>query len=305
MQKIVPCLWMAQEVDEAVQFYRDTFGDAKVLFRSTYPTQGLPEFQKPMAGQPLVVHFSVSGFEFMALNGGSTQFKPTPSLSFMVNFDPSRDERAREHLDQVWARLHEGGTALMPLQAYDFSPYYGWVQDKYGFNWQLILTNPEGEPRPFILPALMFGGSAQNRANEAIDFYTSVFADSRRGNTYPYGQAVGPALAHSVMFADFVLEGQWFVANDSGVEQDFTFTEAVSLLVNCADQAEIDRLWEAMSARPDSEQCGWLKDKFGVSWQICPANLDQHMTGPDGSPRLEVYQAMLGMKKLVIDDLGV
>jgi len=190
----------------------------------------------------------------------------------------------------------DGGKALMPLQKYDFSEHYGWVQDRYGYSWQLILTDPNGDDRPCMIPALMFGGQAQNKAAEAIDFYTSVFRDAKKGESYPYGKATGPATAEALMFADFVIENQWFVANDSGVEQDFTFIEAVSYSIYCKDQTEIDYYWEKLSAHSEDEQCGWVKDKFGVSWQVVPANMAELLEKPGA------FKTMMSQKKIVIKE---
>lgn len=181
----------------------------------------------------------------------------------------------------------------MPLGEYPFSQRYGWVSDRYGVSWQFILTNPEGEPRPFIIPSLMFGNRAQNRAKEAIDFYTSVFG-GRVGDLAPYPEQTGPATAGSLMFGEFELSGQWFAAMDSGVEQDFTFDPGVSLMLECADQAELDRYWEQLSVDPEAEVCGWCVDKFGLSWQVVPVNLGELMTRPNA------YAKLMGMGKIEI-----
>lgn len=184
----------------------------------------------------------------------------------------------------------------MELDEYPFSKRYGWLKDKYGLTWQLMLTDPAGEPRPFIIPSLMFSQEQTNHAEEAIDYYVSVFQDARRGIEARYQQDTGPAKAGSLMFADFTLENQWFAAMDSGVEQTSTFNEAVSLAVFCEDQAEIDYLWEKLSTDPKFEQCGWCKDKFGVSWQIVPKNIEELMKKPNA------FANMMDMKKLVIAD---
>lgn len=297
-QKITPNLWFAGNAKEAVDFYVSVFPDSKITGGSNYPNsaeEGLADFQKDLAGKVLTVEFNLAGYNFTAINADAT-FKPSSANSFMVNFDPSHDDKAREHLDEIWEKLIDGGKALMPLDKYDFSQHYGWVQDKYGFSWQLILTDPDGEDRPYIIPSFMFGDGVQNRASEAIDFYTSVFKDAKRGNSYPYGQPTGPATAEALMFADFTLENQWFAANDSAVDQDFTFNEAVSFLVACKDQEEIDYYWEKLSSTPESEQCGWCKDKFGVSWQIDPVNMEELMQKPDA------FAKMMEMKKIVIAD---
>lgn len=271
-QKITPNLWFDGNAKEAVDFYVSVIPDSKVSSTTYYPKtkeEGLADFQLELAGKPLTVEFELGGMNFTAINAGP-EFKFTPAISFMLNFDPSKDEQAETHLNELWEKLIDGGEALMPIDAYPFSKRYGWVKDKYGLTWQLILTNPEGEPRPFITPSLMFIGDNNNRAEEAINFYTSVFKDAEVGNLSRYGQETGPAKADSLMYGDFTLAGQWFAAMDSGVEHDFNFNEAISLSVSCKDQTEIDYFWEKLSAVPESEQCGWCKDKYGVSWQIVP-----------------------------------
>lgn len=293
MQKIVPNLWFDHAAVEAVDFYLSAFPSARKLGTQHYPMEGLLDFQEEFAGKELTVEFEIAGFRFVAINAGS-EFTPTPSLSFLLNFDPSRDPDAQEHLDDLWDALGDGGTALMPLDSYDFSPHYGWMQDRYGVSWQLMLTNPEGEPRPFITPDLLFGGAAQNRAAEAAAFYVDTFPGSRVGGDIRYPAQAGPAVPGSVMFTDIEVFGQWFALMDAAVKQDFTFTPAVSLMVLCEDQAEIDRYWEALSAVPEAEQCGWCTDKFGVSWQVVPAHLATLMLTPAS------FTKMLHMRKIDI-----
>lgn len=296
-QKITPNLWFDGAKD-AVDFYLDAFGNGQVVNTIYYPNsaeEGLADFQLDLAGKELAIDFELGGQRFTAINAGP-EFTFNPSVSFMVNFDPSIDDQAREHLDALWGKLMDGGKVLMELGEYPYSKRYGWVQDRYGLTWQLILTDPDGEPRPFIIPSLMFSGENTNRAEEAANFYISVFENSRVGEVARYQEDTGPAKAGSVMFADLMLENQWFAVMDSGVEQNFTFNEAVSFAVECKDQEEIDRLWGLLSAVPESEQCGWCKDKYGVSWQIVPANMAELMEKPGA------YVKMMEMKKLVIAD---
>src|SRR5690606_4687170 len=158
---------------------------------------------------------------------------------------------------------------------------YGWVQDKYGLSWQLILTDPKGEERPPIIPALLFVGDVCGKAEEATDFYLSVFKDTGRGTIARYASGMEPDREGTVMFADFRLQGQRFAAMDSARAHGYTFNEAVSLLVNCDTQEEIDYLWGKLSAVPEAEQCGWLKDPCGLSWQVSPAIVDEMMQDPD------------------------
>ena len=232
----------------------------------------------------------------MGISAG-TAFKINPSVSFMLNFDPSKDKDARTNLDALWAKLSNGGTPRMPLDTYPFSERYGWIEDKYGVNWQLILTKPEGDPRPFIMPSLMFTGDKTGQAGEAIDFYVSVFKNSRRGMTAMYPEGTAPEKAAKIMFADFMLEGQWFAAMDSGHMHAFGFNEAVSLLVRCKDQKEIDDYWSRLSAVPEAEQCGWLKDKFGLSWQISPVAMHEILQSGDEKKISLAIASFLKMKK--------
>ena len=293
---IVPHLWYDKEAREAADFYASIFPDSGITHVTTL--HGTP------SGDCDVVSFRLRGQPFMAISAGP-HFTFNPSVSFLVNYDPlqfapapSREEKARASLDAAWARLSEDGTVLMPIGEYPFSARYGWIQDRYGLSWQLILTDPEGEPRPPILPFLLFTGDNCGRAEEAIGLYLSVFRASRQGQLFRYGADQPPDPEGTVMFVDFMLENTWFAAMDSAHEQDFTFNEAVSFIVYCDDQNGIDRYWNALSAVPEAEQCGWLKDRFGVSWQIVPAEMERMMR--DGTPEQigRLTRAFLPMKKL-------
>lgn len=299
-QKITPNLWF-DGAKEAVDFYVSLFPDSKIISTVYYPKtaeEGLADFQKDFAGKELSIDFQLGGMKFTAINGGP-DFKFNSSISFMVNFDPSRDEKAHEKLDELWEKLAQGGKVLMPLDEYPYSKRYGWVQDKYGLTWQLILTDPEGDPRPFIIPSLMFSGDNVNKAEEAINYYVSLFKnageDAKVGLLAPYTEDTGPAKKGSLMFGDFTLAGQWFAAMDSGIEQDDTFNPAVSLMIACKDQEEIDYFWKELSTSPSDEQCGWCKDKYGLSWQIIPANMEELMKKPGAFAKLmEMHKIVIG-----------
>ncbi len=300
-QKIVPHLWFDQEAREAAEFYSSIFPDSAVLNITT--------LRDTPSGDCDVVTFELWGQKFMAISAGPI-FKFNPSLSFIVNFDPllfapsptpARD--AREKLDEVWEKLSAGGQVLMPLGEYPFSQRYGWIQDKYGLSWQLILSDPEGDPRPSMIPALLFVGDNCGKTEEAINFYLSVFQQARLGGLLRYGPGQEPDREGTVMFADFLLENTWLAAMDSAYEHAFAFNEAVSLMVYCDDQAELDHYWEKLSAVPEAEQCGWLKDKYGLSWQIVPVGMDELMSNGTEEQIARVTQAVLPMKKLDLPTL--
>ncbi|MFC5338622.1 VOC family protein [Leucobacter denitrificans] len=307
-QRIIPNIWCTGTAEETGEFYARAFSSAGFSasseVESRYPTEGLLDFQKPLAGKPLTVAVQIENTQLILVNAGP-EFSPNPSISFMLNFDPlmfdGDESLARERLTGLARELGVGGTDLMPLGEYPFSALYVWVQDRYGVSWQLMLTNPEGDPRPFVIPALMFDGPSQDRAAEAADYYVSVFASTpggtEIGNRSPYGQPTGKASAEALAFGEFRIGEQWFMAADNGSGQDHGFTSGVSLQVNCDDQAEIDRLWEALSAVPQAEQCGWLVDQFGVSWQVVPTNMGELME------REGAFEHLLAMKKIVIVDI--
>ena len=288
-QKIVPHLWFDKEAKEAADTYCSIFPNSRIT--------NLMTLHNTPSGDTDSVSFELLGYKFQAISAGPL-FRFNPSVSFMVNFDPSQDAEARNRIDEVWSKLMEGGRALMPLGEYGFSERYGWVQDKYGLSWQLIYTHPEGDERPLILPSLLFTEDVYGKAEEASDFYLSSFKKTKRGAIAHYPAGAEPDEEGATMFVDFELEGQWFAAMDSAREHGFGFNEAVSFIVYCEDQEEIDYYWRTLSAVPEVEQCGWLKDKYGLSWQIVPTALDRMMQDPDPAKSARVTEAFLKMKKL-------
>lgn len=294
-RKIVPHLWFDKEAKEAAAFYASVFPESGVDHITT--------IHDTPSGDADLVSFRVWGRKFQAINAGPL-FRFNPSISFMVNFDPlffgkgaAAQAEAGKKLDEAWEKLSRGGKALMPLGAYPFSERYGWIEDKYGLSWQLMLTRPEGDPRPAIIPSLMFTGSKCGKAKAAIDKYVQVFRNSERGAFAPYGKGQEPNREGTVMFADFKAENTWLAAMDAGTRNDFDFNEAVSLMVACDTQAEIDYYWEKLSAVPEAEQCGWLKDEFGVSWQITPARMDDMLANGSREQVAALTRAFLQMKK--------
>ncbi len=298
MQRIVPNLWFNKNAEEAADFYCRAFPRSRTLVTGRYPETGLADFQKDFAGLPVVVSVWIQGSELTLINSNDT-FRPNSAISLMANFAPLQYDgagKAVAAIDEAWAVLSDGGKVLMPLQSYPFSDKYGWVEDKYGVSWQLILTDPESEPASFLMPALMFAGRRQNQAKEAIDFYVASLPEAEVEEIYSYEEDEGPATTESIMYGAFTTMGQWIVAMDSGVEQDLSFNPGVSLEIRCNNQEQIDQVWDALTANPAAEQCGWLEDKFGVSWQVVPENIDELMEHPDA------FQHMMGMKKLIIED---
>ena len=260
-QVITPAIWCDGTADEAAQFYTDVFRDTSIAEQAP----------------GLAATVSIHGFKLSLINGGN-QYAPNPSISCILNFDPllfGGEEQARTYLDELYERLSTGGV-LMELGEYPFSPRYAWVRDRFGMTWQLMLTDPDGDPRPFVIPSFMFGGTNHANAEEATTAWIALFDNSRRGVLYRYEEG-GPLDAGTVMFTDFTLRDTWMAATDSGTFHDFTFTPGVSMIVSCRDQEEIDRYWAGLSAVPEAERCGWCVDRWGVSWQVVPHNIAELM----------------------------
>lgn len=288
VRPITPHLWFDTQAREAATFYTEAFPDSRI--------DDVTVIHDTPSGDCDVVSFTLWGQPFMAISAGPL-FKINPSVSFFVNFDEEREPQAREKLDILWEKLADGGQVLMERAEYPWSKRYGWVQDKYGVSWQLILVDAAGEPRPPIVPSLMFTGDVAGKAEEAGAFYRSVFEDSAEGQLHRYAEHGEYDMAGTVMFSDFRVGPTWFAAMDSAYPHGFAFNEGLSFIVTCRDQAELDRYWAALSAVPEAEQCGWCKDRYGLSWQIQPEVLAEAMTSDNEAVIDRVTQAFLPMKK--------
>lgn len=287
MQKIVPHLWYDKEAKEAASFYVNLFEDSKLLTVNV--------FENTPSGDAKLVSFELAGQQFKAISAGP-YFKFNPSISLMVACE------SVEEVNTKWKALSEGGTELMPLGEYPFNKHYGWVQDRYGLSWQLMLKD-NSQTAQKITPNLLFSGNSCGKTEEAIDFYTKIFADSEIEFISKYGPGEAATPKAKINYAAFKLEGMNFSAMDNGFDVDFNFNEAFSLIINCKDQDEIDYFWDRLSAVPEAEQCGWVKDKYGVSWQIVPDNIDEVMSNGSKDEIRKVQKELLKMKKIDIDTL--
>lgn len=287
MQKIVPHFWYDQEAAEAAEFYSSLFNHSSINSRV--------KIDDTPSGTAETVNFTLAGQSFMAISAGPL-FKFTPAISFQVFCDTV------EEADSLWQELSKGGNVLIPLGAYKFSDKYGWTEDRYGLSWQ-ILYLPNQLSAQKIVPTLLFSDGQCGKAKEAMMFYASVFVNAAVDGLHYYGEGDEQNQAGTVMYGLFDLEGLGFVAMDSGASHGYTFNEAISFIVNCDTQEEIDHYWEKLSSVPEAEQCGWLKDKYGVSWQIVPTIMKDLMATTDPDQLNRVTQAFLKMKKFDIAEL--
>ncbi|MEX2632853.1 MAG: VOC family protein [Balneolales bacterium] len=295
MQKIKPFLWFDNQAEEAVSFYTSIFKNSKVMATTRYEENGAEVSGQPN-GSVMTQSFQLEGQSFIALNGGPF-FKFNPSISFFVVCETENE------VDKLWEHLSQNGQVLMELGEYDWSKKYGWVSDRYGISWQLA-HGKLAEVGQVITPTLMFVNAQHGRAEEAINFYTSVFKNSAVGGIMRY-EAGGKDPEGTIAHAQFTLDGDVFMAMDSALDHDFTFNEAISFVIDCDTQSEVDTYWDKLTEGGDekAQQCGWLKDQFGVSWQVIPRVLGELLNDPDAAKVQKVTKVMLQMKKLDVAGL--
>ncbi len=290
-QVIVPCLWFDVQAQAACDFYMGVFGRGRVLASAHYP-ESIDNPSRMPRGSVLSVDFEVAGMRFTAINGGPL-FAINRCISFFV-FVESAPEA-----NKIFSKLADEGTVLMPIGAYAWSSRYGWVQDRFGVSWQVIVgARPAHET---IVPCLMFSGPQRGRAEEAMRDYMQLFGEGQVDllERYPAGGATEGMIEH----ARFTLAGQSMVVMDSHEPHELVFNEALSLMVMCEDQSQIDRFWSAMSEEGQAGPCGWLKDRYGLSWQIVPTSISRWMSSTDTAARDRAFAAMLKMGKLDIASL--
>jgi len=292
---IVPCLWFDDQGSQAADFYSSLFPESDIRSTTHYGKEGFEIHGRP-EGSVMTVSFRLAGQEFLALNGGP-QFKFTPATSFFVICGSAAE------VDALWVALSDGGEVLMELGGYGWSRRYGWLSDRYGLSWQVSLGDP-AEIGQRIVPMLLFTGAQCGRAEAAMARYADVFGGPgvERIARYGAGEATPEG---NVQHARFSLGGYRFMAMDSAAPHEFTFNEAVSFQVMCDSQAEIDHYWDGLGegGDPAARQCGWLKDAFGVSWQIVPRALSRLLRDADAVTSARVTNAFLKMKKFDIAEL--
>jgi predicted 3-demethylubiquinone-9 3-methyltransferase (glyoxalase superfamily) len=270
---IHPCIWYDGNAKVAAEFYCSVFPGAKITVDS-----------------PMVVNFELYGQKFMGLNGGP-MFKTNPSVSFLIICEED------DEIETLWKALSEDGMVMMPLDKYDWSERYGFVQDKFGLAWQ-IMKGKYSDVNQKITPTLLFVGNSYGKAEAAVKYYTEVVKPSSVDGILLYAENEGPA-AGSVKHSQFILDGKVFMAMDGYGEHKFAFNEGISFVVECKDQEEIDYFWNTLTSDGGQESmCGWLKDKFGVSWQIIPKNIGALIMDPVNGQK--AMQALMQMKKIDI-----
>ncbi len=289
-QKIVPFLWFDDRAEEAMNFYTDIFPNSKIEFLNRWP-EGSP-FPSTSVQNGC---FTLDGTTFHAFDAGP-MFQFNPSISFFVIFETV------EEIDSVWEQLIDGGEAMMPLDTYPWSERYGWVTDRFGLSWQLMKGKLDDVGQR-VTPLLMFSGDQRGNAEQALNQYMSIFGHSSLDGISRYGKNE-PGPEGMVNHAQFKLGKQTFMVMDNGTETEMPFNEAISLYVNCKDQTEVDYLWNELTKNGGREsQCGWVKDRFGVSWQIVPEIVSEKLVNGEPHRVKQMMETLWQMKKLDTDKL--
>ena len=277
---IFPCLWYNGDAKESADFYCRVFNGTITV------------------DSPMVINISLFGQRFMLLNGGP-QFEKNASISFMILCE------TEEEVEKYWNPLSGEGIVLMELGEYPWSKKYGWVRDNFGVTWQVYL-GMQGDQK--IIPTLMYIHENNGKAMEAMELYTGIFPNSKIGGVLKYGEGVGNEsheVPEHVQHAQFELDGYTFFCMDNSYDHQFDFSEGISIVVMTDNQQETDHLWNSLTANGGKESmCGWLQDKYGVSWQIVPKRLLQLMNDIDHPEKAQkVVQSMMQMKKIEIEEL--
>jgi predicted 3-demethylubiquinone-9 3-methyltransferase (glyoxalase superfamily) len=274
-RKITPCLWFDAQAKEAANLYCSVFANAKITAQS-----------------PIVTEINVDGQSFILLNGGP-KYRPNASVSFYYTCDSLAE------FDRIWNALTKEGSVLIAAGKYPWSEKYGWVSDKFGVCWQLgVSKNAKVTER--IIPCLMFSGDQYGKADEAIEHYTRIFDSSKVDSIQRYTNEA-PNSNGKVKHAEILLNGQRFMVSESAESEGIEFTEGVSFTIHCEDQAQIDFYWEKLTESGEESMCGWLSDKFGVSWQIIPTMLGKLMSDPAKAGK--AAKAFMSMRKLNIEQI--
>jgi predicted 3-demethylubiquinone-9 3-methyltransferase (glyoxalase superfamily) len=275
-EQITPCLWFDSQAEEAAKLYCSVFTNAKIAAQS-----------------PMVTEINVHGQSITLLNGGPI-YHPNPSISFYYICE------TEDELNRIWKAFSKEGKVHMPLDKYAWSEKYGWISDKYNISWQLALGKISDVGQK-ITPCLMFVGKQYGRAEEAIEHYASVFKNVKVDGIMRFGANESPDTEGKVKHAQIAINGQKFMLMDSAHQHKFNFSEGVSLTVHCNTQQEIDYYWEKFTESGEESMCGWLKDKFGVSWQIIPNVLGQILSDPKKAGK--AAKAFMSMRKLNIEQI--
>jgi predicted 3-demethylubiquinone-9 3-methyltransferase (glyoxalase superfamily) len=273
-QRIYPCLWFNKEAREAVEYYSGIFSNFIALKQNEF-----------------VSTFEINGCKFMAINGGP-HYKMNPAVSYFVYCGGDQE------IDRLYKALIHGGDIIMPLDKYAWSPRYACIIDKFGVSWHLDVEEINNSQK--IVPTLLFVNEKNLMVGDAVEFYSTIFENSKILLKAPYPPNTGMP-DDAILFAQYKLLNVVINSMSSTMHHDYDFTPGNSLVIECSHQDEIDYYWEKLGEGGKYSRCGWLTDKFGLSWQIIPDFLTELTTDPIKGPK--VVEAFMQMTKFEIEPL--
>lgn len=268
------CLWFDGQLPEAAEFYLSIFEDSHKKNETYFMTDDHGKI-----GDHLTITLELAGCEFLLLNGGDL-FKPTPSISYVVNCENE------EQLHYVWERLNQQGETLMPLTDYPELGKYGWTNDRYGFSWQVRL----GDSLQTIVPCIMFANENFGLAQAAIDEWINVFGGKQ---TF-----VIKGKEERLRASGFQLRGHDLIIMDSPEKHAFSFSMANSFYFYFKDQADIDQVWGGLTDAGKEWPCGWMEDRYGVYWQTMNRQLLDWTNDPDVAKAKRATKELYKMKRI-------
>lgn len=285
MSKIVPHLWFDRQAKEAAEFYLSIFPNSRKLYQTI--------IKDTPSGDCDFLGIELFGQEFMMISAGP-YFTINSSISFLIECID------KEEAYSIFSKLLENEDELESFEDYNFG-LISRVEDRYGVSWMIQYQPTASTQR--ISPVLLFMGSNFGKVVEAVEFYVSVFKNASLDEHWLVNDDLDyeDRVFNTQIY--FTLEGQTFRAFEKFTMEECFFNEGVSLLVYADTQDEIDNYWNALSAVPEAEQCGWLKDKYGLSWQISPRIMNEMMLDGNEERLGAVTRCMLQMKKLDMNEL--
>ena len=273
---IFPCIWFNQNGSEAAKFYTSVFKNSKITVDT-----------------PMVINIEIEGQKLMFLSVGP-QFRPNQTFSLMLMCD------SHEEVENYYNRLSENGKVMMELDSYPWSEKHAWVEDQYGISWQLYFTSEKAKQK--FSPVMMFTGNNAGKCREAINFYKDIFPNSKVEGIMNYPEGQGES-TENIAHAQFIINDYTMMAMDSSHDHKVQFSEGTSMVVMTNDQTETDFYWNKLTESGEESMCGWLKDKYGFSWQITPKRLIELTNNDDSEKSKKAFDAMLKMKKIIIKDI--
>lgn len=273
---IFPCIWFNQNGSEAAKFYTAVFRNSKITMDTS-----------------MVVNLEIEGQKLMFLSVGP-QFRPNLTVSLMLMCD-SKDE-----VEEYYQKLSENGKIMMEIDAYPWSEKYAWVEDQFGISWQLYYSKEKFNQKFSLV--LMFTGKNNGKCREAIEYYTSIFPNSNIEGVMNYPDGQGEP-SENIAHSQFQIDQYTMMAMDSSHQHNFNFSEGTSIVVMTNDQEETDFYWNRLTEEGEESMCGWLKDRYGFSWQITPKRLIELTNTDNPEKNKKAFDAMLKMKKIIIKDI--